>query len=433
MLAGRTPFVATDKMAILHKHVYEPPPSLSSLRSSLSAETVAIVENCLQKDPANRYQTAAELRQAIDQAIRTEGGPDRTALESAWRPPATGGTGKRRIWPYAIVAVVLIALLAVGVQLGRNALAANRLSVQPTVQAIGASADTPDPGNPPTEAPATEVVATSTQSLPPTAEPTETLQPTPEATATVAATGTSTATPTVVLATETIEIGRSVQGRPIQATRFGNGPNHLVFIGGLHAGYAPGSVAVALRAIDHFTSNPQQIPASVTLHIIPNANPDSPIAEGELRGRLNANNVDLNRNWDCRWVQDARFRNEVVPGSGGPSPFSEPETQALRDFIIEKDADAVIFWEARASQGLSTPGACEGGSLVSGQLARTFGVAAGYVVEDFEALTNQELNGDGSNWLDQKGIPAIAILLPDYDDVDWNNNLAGMLAVLGQY
>jgi hypothetical protein len=123
----------------------------------------------------------------------------------------------------------------------------------------------------------------------------------------------------------------------------------------------------------------------------------------------------------------------VVPGSGGPSPFSEPETQALRDFIIEKNADAVIFWEARASQGLSTPGACEGGSLVSGPLARTFGVAAGYVVEDFEALTSQELNGDGSNWLDQVGIPAIAILLPDYDDVDWNNNLAGMLAVLGQY
>jgi hypothetical protein len=97
---------------------------------------------------------------------------------------------------------------------------------------------------------------------------------------------------------------------------------------------------------------------------------------------------------------------------------------------VDNAPAAVVFWEARATPGLSTPGACETRSQVSEPLAQLYGLAAGYQIADFETLTDQELNGDGTNWLDQLGIPAIAILLPDYDDMDWNNNLAGMLAVL---
>ncbi len=432
MLAGRPPFVAQDKLAIMHKHVYEPPPSLRELRPSLSPAIVAIVERCLQKDPANRYQTAAELRQALEQAMRVDGGTERTTIEPPFPVPAP--TSQRPRWAIAVVALVVIALFAaVGFFIWRNVSPTSAGTDEPTPVAT-IMTELPDEQ---TEVgfttPATEEVPgggvdeepTLTPTLPP---PTEVASPTPEE-----ATATATTEPTATPFSQTVEIGRSVQGRPIQAVSFGHGPNHLIFIGGLHAGYAPGTVAVALRAIDHFTSNPQQLPESVTLHIIPNASPDSPNAPGQLRGRLNANGVDLNRNWDCRWIRDALFRNEVVPGSGGPSPFSEPETQALSNFILEKQAVGVVFWEARASNGLSTPGACDGPSLVSNPLARTYGNAAGYVVEDFEDLTSQVLNGDGSNWLDQVGIPAIAVLLPDYDDVDWNNSLAGMLAVLNEH
>ena len=229
---------------------------------------------------------------------------------------------------------------------------------------------------------------------------------------------------------ETQIIGHSVNNRNIEAVRFGNGPNVVIFIGGLHAGASPNSVSLAERAISHFRDNVTAVPANVTLYIIPNANPDSPLAPGELDGRLNANNVDINRNWDCRWVEDARWRNQVIPGSGGPRPFSEPETQALADFITAHNTVAVVFWEARATDGLASPGFCEGSAPVSAALATTYGLAAGYPIADFENLTNQELNGDGTNWLDGQGIPAIAVLLPDYETVDWSNNLAAMLAVL---
>ena len=72
-------------------------------------------------------------------------------------------------------------------------------------------------------------------------------------------------------------------------------------------------------------------------------------------------------------------------------------------------------------------------SQASAALAGTYGLAAGYQVADFEDLTNQELNGDGTNWLDQQGIPSIAVLLTDYLTTDWQENLAGMQAVLAAH
>lgn len=47
--------------------------------------------------------------------------------------------------------------------------------------------------------------------------------------------------------------------------------------------------------------------------------------------------------------------------------------------------------------------------------------------------SSQELNGDGTNWLDQQGIPSIAVLLSDYITVDWDNNLSGIQTVLDEY
>ncbi|GIK57930.1 MAG: zinc-ribbon domain-containing protein [Chloroflexi bacterium] len=279
----------------------------------------------------------------------------------------------------------------------------------PTIPTI-----TPEPTQPPTLTPTPTPTASPTRTPPPTITPPP--SPTP--------------TPTLDPGPENLVIGRSVNDRPIEAVRFGNGPQTIIFIGGLHAGFAPGTVALAQQTAAHFEQNPAAIPPNLTVYVILSANPDSPNASGQLNGRLNANRVDLNRNWDCNWLSDARWRGNVVPDSGGPAPFSEPETQSLRDFILEKNPAAVIFWEARADNGLVSPGNCGARHQPSELLATAYGAAAGYRVADFEVLTGQVLNGDGTNWLAQQGIPAIAILLPQYSNMDWAHNLAGILAVL---
>ena len=124
------------------------------------------------------------------------------------------------------------------------------------------------------------------------------------------------------------------------------------------------------------------------------------------------------------------FMNDSIEGLGGSAPFSEPETKPLGEFILSRDVAAVIFWEARATGGLVSAGGCGPQSDVSNPLAEIFGAAAGNKAANFEEDANQILNGDGSNWLDAQGIPAMAVLLPDYVTVDWENNLAGILAVL---
>ena len=441
LLTGTRPFEADDPLAILHKHVYEEPIAIEQLRSDLSAETVQLVRRCLQKEPEQRPATAAELVSIIDFALQAEGGRIQTPTgEPASRfsipnTPDDVQPSRRKVWIWAGAAslVVIIGLLLVTDPFSIIGEEATATVPQTTIAEIETVADPLVNGTTDdnilaatfTPEPASTLLPKPTDTYPP---PTDI----PPATNTPPATDTPPPTATAVLI-ETQIIGNSINNRNIEAVRFGDGANVVIFIGGLHAGTAPSTVALADRAIDYFTNNLAAVPASITLYIIPNANPDSPFAPGELNGRLNANGVDLNRNWGCRWVQDAKWRNQVIPGSGGAAPFSEPETQALADFITGQNAVAVVFWEARTANGLSSPGFCEGSTLVSGSLATTYGQAAGYPIGDFENLTNQELNGDGTNWLDQQGIPAIAVLLPDYETVDWSSNLSAMGAVLANY
>jgi hypothetical protein len=295
-----------------------------------------------------------------------------------------------------------------------------------------------------TDAPFTAVPTTPPAMPQPTAttpdEPTPTLTHTPRPTVTPIATSTRTPrptpthTPTPDPGPERLVIGQTDRDTPIEAVRFGNGPQTLVFIGGMSAGFAPSTVALAEAAVDHFTRNPSQIPDNVTLFIVLSASPDAPLAAGNYRGRLNSNGVDINRNWDCQWATDTRWQGEVKRGSGGTAPFSEAESRALRDLIQDNDAVGVVFWQARADGGLASPGGCGDRVEVSAALAGLYGLTAGYRVENFEDLTRQTLNGDASNWLDSMDIPAVSVLLPNYSSsIDWQNNLAGMLAVLESY
>lgn len=254
----------------------------------------------------------------------------------------------------------------------------------------------------------------------------------PTATARPTTTVRSTATPDA--GPEHITLGYTSRGTPIEVVRFGNGPRAVLFIGGLAGGFAPSTVNITGTAVSYFTRNPSQIPKNLTVYIVLSASPDAPNAVNNYSGRLNANGVDINRNWGCNWAADTLWQGTLKRGSGGTAPFSETESRVLRDLIVANDTAAVVFWQARAEGGLVSPGYCGGPPKVSAALAGIYGLSAGYRVDDFEKMTNQTLNGDASNYLDSQGIPAISVLLPhSSSSTDWDNNLKGVLAVLSAY
>ena len=239
-------------------------------------------------------------------------------------------------------------------------------------------------------------------------------------------------------------IGFSLQGREIEAYTYGAGEKHLVFIGGIHGGYEWNTVLLAYMAIDYFEENPQVFPGNLTVTVIPSANPDGlykvigkerrfKIADGAsleetAPGRFNANNVDLNRNFDCEWQPEGVWRGNVV--SAGISPFSEPEARAIRDFVLEHKPTAVLFWHSQANAVYAS--SC-GDTILPETLdiMQAYAEAANYqAVESFDAY---EVTGAAEDWVASLGIPALTVELQTHQTIEWERNLEGIKALLEYY
>ena len=65
MLAGETPFKATNTPAMLMKHVSEPPPPLRGRRHDLPPSFASAVERALAKRPEDRFSSGAAMRDAV--------------------------------------------------------------------------------------------------------------------------------------------------------------------------------------------------------------------------------------------------------------------------------------------------------------------------------------------------------------------------------
>jgi serine/threonine-protein kinase len=67
LVTGRVPFDSDTPMAVLTKHVYETPPPARTLNPDLPSAVDQALQKALQKDPAARYQTAAEMSAELSQ------------------------------------------------------------------------------------------------------------------------------------------------------------------------------------------------------------------------------------------------------------------------------------------------------------------------------------------------------------------------------
>jgi len=62
MLVGKPPFDGGDRLAVLHKHIYDRPARATDLRPGLPKEVESVISLCLEKDLSRRFASARELR-----------------------------------------------------------------------------------------------------------------------------------------------------------------------------------------------------------------------------------------------------------------------------------------------------------------------------------------------------------------------------------
>ncbi|QSH39521.1 hypothetical protein JXR01_00720 [Candidatus Kaiserbacteria bacterium] len=243
----------------------------------------------------------------------------------------------------------------------------------------------------------------------------------------------------------TTRIGASVEGGAITAYHYGTGDTELLFVGGIHGGYSWNTALVAYEMMDYLEANPSTIPENVKVTVIPVLNPDGlakvvgtagrfteadvpASVEATIPGRFNARDVDLNRNFDCEWQPSSKWQSTTV--SGGTETFSEPETQAIRDYVGVNQPEAVVVWYSAAG-GVFASSCRNGVSAETNTLTNLYADASGY--QAYEEFDFYEITGDMVNWLAKNNIPAISVLLSDHQNTEWTKNQKGIEALLNHY
>ena len=110
LLAGTPPFTGTSQQMILAAHISRTPENVTLHRASVPPALANVVMRCLEKKPADRYQTADELVQQLS-AIATSGSTT-PASTVPYIPAAQRETGKSR--RNAIAAAFVLGLAAFG-------------------------------------------------------------------------------------------------------------------------------------------------------------------------------------------------------------------------------------------------------------------------------------------------------------------------------
>lgn len=217
-------------------------------------------------------------------------------------------------------------------------------------------------------------------------------------------------------------IGYSVQGRPINAYFFGSGQT-TIYTGAIH-GNEVSTKYLMDRWIQELDANPGKIPSGKRVIVVPTINPDG-FGAGK---RVNARNIDLNRNFAVSdWKKDIEDTNgNPFPGGGGEQPMSEPETKAIASFVAQQHPALVISYHSTGSLaipnqiGQSGARASQYASLSGYKLSSGGGGEFGY-----------QITGTADDYYgEQLGIASVLIELGSQSYHQFERNQTAMWAML---
>jgi len=229
---------------------------------------------------------------------------------------------------------------------------------------------------------------------------------------------------------QAVPIGYSVSGAPINAYSFGTGEAKYLIVAGIHGGYEGNTVDLANQLMVYISNHPDIVPGGAVLFMIPDMNPDAVARGRNSDARVNANGVDLNRNFPSNnWVPDWDHDNcwNDRPTTGGAYAGSEPETRAVMNFIGSHRIKGMISYHSAAL------GVFPGGNpwqAASEELAAQLARATGYPYPPIDI--GCEYTGTLADWAVENSVgAAVDMELSTHTDADFSQNLRALKVLLG--
>jgi len=270
---------------------------------------------------------------------------------------------------------------------------------------VASCSSTSGRSSPTTTVPAPTVATTTT-----TIAATSSSTPTTAAPSTVAPSTTTSSTAAAAVL-QRVELGRSVEGRPIEAVERGKRGGHVVLVIGCIHGDEGAGVAVTDRLVS------EAIPAGIDLWLVPTMNPDGQAHDT----RTNAHQVDLNRNFPYRW---APLEQPGDSEYAGPSEASEPETQAIVGLISRIKPEMTIWYHQDLNRIAPAAGR-------AGRIRQRYAELTGLPML---AVTGGTYTGTASPWAQNKvsGVAFIVELGPSLTDQQVVTHSDAVLTVAGE-
>jgi len=245
---------------------------------------------------------------------------------------------------------------------------------------------------------------------------------------------------------DVFSIGKSIEGREIYVIKISDNvqvdeeePN--IFMVGCHHAREWISVEVPLLfaryMVEHYGDNPevQRAVNGSQVYILPILNPDGleftihVYRWWRKNRRYNGDlswGIDLNRNYGYQWGYDDSGSSPNPAGNTyrGPSPFSEPESNALRQFYLAHPPSGTLSYHNYSQNisypwgfaNLATPDEAEMNQIAQEMSQRIFQVNGSYYAYGRTPELLYVTNGDHDDWVyGTFAVPAFTYELPPVD------------------
>ena len=218
------------------------------------------------------------------------------------------------------------------------------------------------------------------------------------------------ATPAAPRIIEERAIGNSVEGRPLIATRLGDPSGvPILAIGSIH-----GEEQAGIEIVENIRDT-ATIPAGYDVWIIRTINPDGNIANIHQ----NRNGLDLNRNFGPNWeANDCALTPRYC---AGPAPLSEPESQAIANFVNEIKPKVTVWYHGP----LNIVDAATLNGVANPAVLTAYAAASGYGVATVTCNPTGRCVGNATQYLNSQ-IPGSSSFV-----VELSSNIAGAMTATG--